>query len=531
MLNFLAICLLTNASVFANHTTDSLFRILDKAIENRTFYLQQKKQRIEALTNILEKTTVFQYTAQDEIYNRLFNEYRSYNYDSAFSCSMHLIKNAYCSGNMALIYKARIKIGFTLLSAGLFKETLDTLKNIKVQALPDSMRCEYYYLLARTYFDLCDYVNDSYYARLYNGMGNRQLDTAISFCESNKNTFLSLTGLKHLRNNEMPEARNCYEELMQSKTLEGHQYAIEASSLGYIYEHNQEPELAAQMLIRAAVADIQASIKETVAIRNLAEIVYKKGDNKRAYIYVKAALDDAYFYGARHRKVQISDILPSIEDRQLEIVMHQRKTFLIYSFSITILSLLVILFIFIIIRQLRILNKAKKYLSEANKRLSEINRNLLEANLIKEEYIGHFFDTISEYINRFEKLKININRKITTHQIEDIKDIIGSIDIKQEREQFYNSFDSIFLKIFPDFVDAFNQFLKDDQLISNAKHMLTPEIRIYALLRLGISDNDKIARFLGYSLNTIYSYKTRIRNRLTIPIDEFEKKLMSIKTI
>jgi DNA-binding CsgD family transcriptional regulator len=180
---------------------------------------------------------------------------------------------------------------------------------------------------------------------------------------------------------------------------------------------------------------------------------------------------------------------------------------------------------------LRILNKAKKYLSEANKRLSEINRNLLEANLIKEEYIGHFFDTISEYINRFEKLKININRKITTHQIEDIKDIIGSIDIKQEREQFYNSFDSIFLKIFPDFVDAFNQFLKDDQLISNAKHMLTPEIRIYALLRLGISDNDKIARFLGYSLNTIYSYKTRIRNRLTIPIDEFEKKLMNIKTI
>jgi DNA-binding CsgD family transcriptional regulator len=329
----------------------------------------------------------------------------------------------------------------------------------------------------------------------------------------------------------MKEARKCYEELLRSKTLDGHQYAIEASSLGYTYKYDQEPELATQMLIRAAIADIQASIKETVAIRNLAETVYKKGDNKRAYNYVKVALDDAYFYGARHRKVQISDILPNIEDRQLEIVMHQRKTFLIYSLSITVLSLLVILFIFIIFRQLRILNKAKKYLSEANKRLSEINRNLLEANLIKEEYIGHFFDTISEYINRFEKIKINVNRKITTHQIEDIKDIIATIDIKQEREQFYISFDSIFLKIFPDFVEAFNQFLKDDQLISNSKHMLTPEIRIYALLRLGISDNDKIARFLGYSLNTIYSYKTRIKNRLTIPIDEFEKKLMSIKTI
>jgi DNA-binding CsgD family transcriptional regulator len=531
VLIFLGICLLTDTGILANYTTDSLFKILDKEIENRSFYLQQKKQRIESLSYILSKTPALQYTAQDEIYNELFNEYRSFNYDSAFACSIHLISNAYLSKNKTLIYNSRIKIGFTLLSAGLFKETLDTLKNINVKTLSDSVKLEYYFLIARTYFDMSDYVNDNYYTKLYNTIGNQQLDNAISLCRNNKNKFLSLAGLKHLRNGEMKEARNCYEEILRSKTLDGHQYAIEASSLGHIYKNDKEPELATQMLIRAAIADIQASIKETVAIRNLAEIVYKKGDINRAYNYVKVALDDAYFYGARHRKVQISDILPSIEDRQLEIVKHQRKTFFIYSLCITVLSLLVILFVIIIFRQLRVLKKAKKYLSEANKRLTEINRKLLEANLIKEEYIGQFFDTIIAYINRFDKIKINVNRKISAHQIEDIKDIIATIDIKQEREQFYNNFDSIFLKLFPDFVEVFNQFLKDDQLISNSKHMLTPEIRIYALLRLGITDNDKIARFLGYSLNTIYSYKTRIKNRLAIPIDEFEKILLSIKTI
>jgi hypothetical protein len=528
---FLVICLSANMRIQANSTTDSLFKVLDKAIEDRSVYLQQKKQRIESLINILGKTSAMQFTTQDEINNQLFDEYSSFNYDSAFSCSIRLLNNAYRSRNKILIYKSGIKIGFTLLSAGLFKETLDTLENINVRELSDSLKREYYFLLARTYFDLSEYVNDNYYSKLYNTIGNKQLDTAISLCTNNKNEFLSLTGLKHLKNMEMKEARKCYEELLSSKVPEGHQYAIDASTLGHIYKYDNEPELATQMLIRAAIADIKASIKETVAIRNLAETVYKKGDNIRAYNYVKAALDDAYFYGARHRKIQISDILPNIEDRQLEIVKHQRKTFLIYSLSITVLSLLVILFIIIIFRQLSILKKARTYLSEANKRLSDTNRKLLEANLIKEEYIGHFFDTILEYINRFEKLKININRKITTHQIEDIKDIVASIDIKQEREIFYTDFDKIFVKIFPDFVEAFHQFLKDDQTISKSKHLLYPEIRIYALLRLGISDNEKIARFLGYSLNTIYSYKTRIKNRLTIPMDEFEKRLMNIKTV
>jgi hypothetical protein len=531
VLIFLCVCWATTSDVLAANATDSLLNILDKAIENRSFYLHQKRQRIDSLSNILSLTPANQFIAQDILYNNLFNEYRSYNYDSAFSCSVKLLRNAYLSKEKTLIYNSKIKIGFTLLSAGLFKETLDTLDNINLKNLSDSIMLEYYFLLARTYFDMSEYVDDSYYSKIYNVLGNAKLDSAISLCPYDKDKYLSLTGLRHLRNGELKEARKCYEELLQSKSLDGHQYAIEASSLGHIYKFDNEPELAMQMLIRASIADIQASVKETVAIRNLAEIVYKNGEVDRAYNYVKVALDDAYFYGARHRKIQISDILPSIEDRQLEIVKHQRKSFLIYSLSITILSLLVLLFIVIIFRQLNIVKKAKKYLTDGNKRLSEINAKLLEASLIKEEYIGHFFDVIFEYINRFEKLKTNINRKITTHQIDDIKDIVAAIDIKQEREEFYANFDSIFIKIFPDFVEAFNQYLKEDQLISNNKHMLTPEIRIYALLRLGISDNEKIARFLGYSLNTIYSYKTRIKNRLTIPMDEFEKRLMNIKTI
>jgi Domain of unknown function (DUF6377) len=530
-LMLLAICLLTGNHLLANQKTDSLYNALDNAIKNSTTYLQQKKNRIESLTIELHKTSNLRYTLQDRIYNDLYNEYSSFNYDSAFMYARHLLRNAYESKNNLLINKARIKVGFILLSSGLFKETLDTLDNVSLKSLPDSLRRDYYALLSRTYFDMADYANENYFSKLYNELGYQKIDSAISLSKENSENFLSLSGLKYLRKNSLKEARFFYEKLLKSKTLDGHQYAIEASSLGYIYKNDHEPELALQMLIRAAIADIEASIKETVAIRNVAEILYQEGDNKRAYNYVKLALEDANFYGARHRKIQISDILPSIEDKQNELLKHKNRTILIYSISATILSILVILFVIIIFRQLSIVKKAKKYLSGANARLSEINRKLLEANLIKEEYIGHFFDIISEYISRLEKLKVNVNRKIITHQIDDIKDIISTIDIKKEREQFYNSFDSIFLKIFPSFIEVFNSFVKDEKIVITPEQILPPEVRIYALIRLGIADNDKIARFLGYSLNTIYSYKTRIKNRLTIPMDEFEKKLMRIRTI
>ena len=522
----LSLGLLCHTFAFGNKTTDSLLVELDKVIANRASLLQAKNQRIEALSEILRKSSNISYYVRNDIYNELYAEYRSFNYDSAFTYSLRLLSNAYQSKSQLLIDKSRIKVGFTLLSAGLFKETLDTLDNISVSDLSDTVKIEYYSLLARTYFDMADYMGDRFYAPIYIKKGNQMLNSAIALCSDSSRMFLSLNGLKYLRDGDMKQARHVYEKLLKDKTLDGHQYAIEASSLSFIYKYDKEPELAMQMLIKAAIADIAVSTKETVALRNLAEIIYKNGDIDRAYKYVKVALEDAYFYGARHRKIQISDILPSIEDQQLEIVQHQRKTFFIYSLSITVLSLLIILFVFIIFKQVKNLRKAKKYLSLANDRLSEINHRLTEANMIKEEYIGHFFDTISDYINRLEKIKVNVDRKLTTRQFDSIKDVTVSIDIRKEREQFYHNFDSIFLKIFPNFMEEFNSYLKEEIIIQETNQLLTPEVRIYALIRLGFTNNEKIAKFLGYSLNTIYAYKTKIKNRLNIPAEEFERKLV-----
>jgi len=518
-------------NILSNNATDSLFAVLDKAIANRGNYQHNKVMRIEKLSNVLHQSSKFTYVIQDELYSKLFNEYSSFNYDSAFSYSIRLLKNGFQSKNPLLIDKSRIKVGFTLLSSGMFKETLDTLENVVVKDLPDSIKLEYYSLLARAYFDLADYSGDKYFTPLYNRKAIQMMDLALSLTDSSSANYLSMRGLKYLRIGNMKMARQSYEKLLRTKHLDGHQYAVETSSLSYIYKYDHEPELAIQMLIRAAIADLVVSTKETVAIRNLAEEVYQKGDTHRAYTYVKVALEDAYFYGARHRKIQISDILPSIEDRQLGIVEHQRNTFLIYALFISILSLVTITLGIIIFIQLKKLRKTKKFLSLANERLSLINKRLSEANLIKEEYIAYFFDIISAYIDRFEKMKVTIGRKITTRQVDDIRDIISVIDIKKERDEFYHNFDSIFLKIFPDFLKEFNSLLKEDSMFHDSGNFLTPEIRIYALIRLGFTDNNKIAKFLGYSLNTIYAYKTKINNKLNVSVEEFDKRLLNVSSI
>ena len=154
----------------------------------------------------------------------------------------------------------------------------------------------------------------------------------------------------------------------------------------------------------------------------------------------------------------------------------------------------------------------------------------MESNKIKEEYIGYCFHIASAFIDKIEKLKNQVDSRLTDHKYAEIRYIVNNINIKQEREELFHNFDRIFLRIFPNFVAEFNSFFKEeDQVRLKENELLNTDLRIYALIRIGISENEKIARILEYSVNTIYAYKTRIRNKSTVPNDEFEDRIMQIK--
>jgi hypothetical protein len=135
----------------------------------------------------------------------------------------------------------------------------------------------------------------------------------------------------------------------------------------------------------------------------------------------------------------------------------------------------------------------------------------------------------SEYIEKMETFRKTVYRKITSRQFDDLADMMKSSDVKKERESLFHNFDKIFLKLFPHFVDEFNSFFREeDRIILKSDELLNPDLRIFALMRLGITDNEKIARFLNYSVNTIYTYKTKIKNKVQGQRDLFEEMMQGV---
>jgi cell division protein FtsB len=546
--NFLILfTLLFSLTTYAQTPVDSLLGELDRTLEKREEYLKKKQELIAIIKKQLvagdEKSALL---VRYSVSNQLFEEYKSFIYDSAFSYARILLQTAYSLKEDSVINDAKVKVGFTLLSAGMFKEALDTLNSVEAKSLTKDSKIEYYAILARTYYDLADYANDNYFSERYDKKGNAYLQEAIELCDTNSIQGLLLKGLKYMRIRDISNAISTFEQVLKRPELTKHESAIASSSLSFMYRLSNNPEKAKEYLAKAAIYDITSSIRETVAIRDLAQVLYDEGNVERSYKYVKVALEDAYFYGAQHRKIQIANLLPIIQGTQLKIVEGQKKDLFYYSITATILALFIILFAVIIYLQYRKLAGAKlaltrshqnlektnAQLAEANFKLGETNNILEDANKIKEEYIGSFFKIISEYIAKIEKFKNTIDRKISQKKIEDIRDLVNNMNLKPEREQLYQTFDQTFLKIFPGFVEQFNSlFNPEDQLVLDEKQSLPTELRIFALIRLGITDTEKIAGILDYSVNTIYAYKTRMKNKSIVENEKFEEQLMRIRAI
>ena len=467
---------------------------------------------------------------QYAVYNKLYYEYRTFKYDSAFAYVVKLQQAARQLQDPVKVSHARLQLGFTLLSSGMYKEALDSLNAVDPAFMPDSIKADYYGLMARACYDLSGYTQDSYYSSRYNKAGEMYVDSALAFLNAGNIRFFELRGMKRSSTNELEKASADFKTILDKFNPSLHQYAMAANSLGNIYYRTGQTDKAIDMMARAAIADIQGNVKEGVALMTLADYLYQHGDESRAYAYIKQALADADFYGAKQRKIQVAAILPIIEGERLATVEEQRSRLLVYSVAVTLLSLLVVFFAGIIFRQLKQLKEAKRTVTEAYHTLQETNDKLIEANKIKEEYIGYFFNFNSEYLDKVEKLKNGIEKKLAAKKYDEIGYVMKSVNLKKEREALYLSFDKIFLRLFPNFIPEFNAYFREeDKIIPKDKDSLNIELRIFALIRLGIHDHDQIARILEYSVNTIYTYKTRVKNRSVLPNEEFESKIMAIK--
>ncbi len=528
-MKYLVTCLLLLVAreLFCQQDNRQLLQELNLVIESAPRYDSAKQLSIEALRPPLAHASG---RSLFEVYRCLFEAYKIFNYDSAYRFAKEQYDLAAGLRNDTLINTARINLGFSLLSAGMYKETLETLGAVRISTLSDSARAGYYSLLGRFYYDLGDFDKDVNYTPGYIGQGNAYLDSALRIYPDTSFEYAYYRGLQEIKSANNDLARQTFRALLQRPRLTDHEMALTASTLSDIYIQRNENDSAINLLIQAAIADIRSSTRETSAIFNLAVLLYKKGDVKNAYTCIQRAIADATFYGARQRKVQVSAILPLIEGERVNIAESQKQKWLTYAAVVTFLLAVVIVLVIALLRQVKKVKLSRKALMEAHARLQQINGQLMESNTIKEEYIGYFFNYNSDFFSRIERFKRNLDQKIADRKIDEIRFLVNNINLKQERDDLLKSFDKVFLTLFPGFVNGFNALFKpEDQVHLKDSELLNTDLRIFALIRMGITDNEKIAHILEYSVNTIYTYKTKIRNKSIVPNDEFESRIMELK--
>lgn len=505
---------------------------LKTAILEKERYVKQKQQNISSLRRRLIANQGADTQVKFDLNNALYQQYKSFVFDSAFFYSKRLIELGYEMNDKALVGYSKTNLGFTLLSAGMFKEAFDTLNTVIVKELTDSTKLEFYALMARALYDNSDYNQDNYYSKLYVKNANTFVDFAISLADPDSYHYLYLNGLRNLRVEKTDEAIQYLNKLLtKDKNISSHEYAITTSTLSYLHLKLGDTTRAVVLLASACVSDIQNAIKETSALTSLAQLMYETGDIEQAYLYINESMQDAQYYGAIQRMSQVGNILPIISAAKLNNVDQQRRKLLIYSIGLSVLAVLIIAFAVITIMQKSRLSTKDEIIKQNNDQLRQANSLLSETSKIKDEYLGFYFDSNARNLNKMSELKKKIESKLLDKKYDDIRYVLKKLDLKKEHEELFNNFDEAFVKIFPNFLNRFNSLFEEDKQFRPEKgQILSPEVRIFALIRIGITDSDRLANILGYSVNTIYAYKNRIKSQSTVPNNEFEDRVMNIQS-
>jgi len=264
---------------------------------------------------------------------------------------------------------------------------------------------------------------------------------------------------------------------------------------------------------------------------------YAAGDLSDAFKYAQAAIDDALFSNVQFRTAQMAEFYSIINASYQAKEARSKSTLQHYMLLISLLSVVLALLFAYLYKQLRKLSRTKEELSQANLRLTQLNdelndknAQLSDSNDLKEQYIARFFDLCSLYIDKMDSYRKTLNRLAQNRQFDELfKRLKSTSMMENELDELYKNFDAIFLNLYPTFVADFNSLLIPEERIAlRPGDLLNKELRIYALLRMGITDSAKIASFLRCSLSTVYNYRTKMRNKAALSREKFEKMVSEI---
>lgn len=522
----------------AKNTTFPTLEDLDKVVANQQIYTNARLRMLDSLKSDLRKADDLhkKYAIEKE----LFAGYQSFVVDSALLYAQKKLSLAQRLNDAEELSYSYLDVASMLIKGGNYKEANEVLQRLNVRNASSNLRNYYYTVNQDLYTTLQTVSLTANERKLYNEKSSLYKDSILS---------LKLDPSVWVVTDRMMD-KHRYKDALQillkeypTLNVDDRRMAYVAYSISDIYRLMGNREKEKQYLIVSAIADIKSAVKEYISLRRLATLLYEDGDIERSYLYMKRALEDAIYCNARLRVIEVSDIMPIINKAYEDKTQREKHVTLLALVSISVLSLMLIGLVFLLRRQMKKLSitqralrdknaelyKLNDVLSKTNDALSESNDSLSEASRIKDMYIAQFMTECSTYIDKMELYRKQLRKVATTGSKTELLDLLKSPTfIEKEVDAFFATFDATFLSLFPNFVYDFNQLLlPESQVVNKKDKRLNTELRICALIRLGISDNERLAAFLRCSKATIYSYRSRTRLKSLQP-DLFEEQLMNL---
>lgn len=435
------------------------------------------------------------------------------------------------------LYSARMRVAEVMIGTGMYKEGLEILEDIPQEELGAIDMFYYYNLYHKVYTLMASYAFSEELQASYSRLAYQYKDSILRVKRPDSQGYQLTLGDKLLYEGKYDEAIGVLEGCYDIHSQKDFSLAIPSVALASVYGAKGDHKQEKKYLTISAIADVQSGTKEYISLWKLANLLYGEGDIERAYTYMECSMQDATFCNARYRTMEISGMLPVINSTY-EAKLHEEKEQLVTLFIwISILAAVLLVALVYIYHQMKRLSLARKTMDDMNKELKHINGDLQEqnarlqeSNRVKEEYIGYVFNMCSVYIDKQEEFRKMLARKVKAGQLDDlVKTIHSTTFVTGELKEFFHTFDSVFLKLYPKFVNDFNNLLQENERIYPKEgELLTPELRVFALIRLGISDSGKIATFLHYSSQTVYNYRLKVRSKSFLSKEDFLNMVQKI---
>lgn len=522
---------------------EMLLRDLDKLVEKKEEYRQVRFKEIDDLNQ--QKSHL---NASDPnpllvgIYEQLYQNYSHFQSDSA----LHYINLLLATDD---IKNNKVKYTNTMLNrAEMLAVTGDY---TGANAITDKICANDLDTLTRTrYYHVCRTINGwmADYMRHMPDLESALIDLTAHYRDS----IISIERDEISRNIVIADRFQNNDQCDSAlQILTETEQKAEGQQLSYIYyilsevcKKQKKPDLQFYYLALTAIEDLKRGVTEYTALQTLAAILFEQGDVDRAYKYMFCSLEDANFCGARLRSVEVSEIYPIVEKAYKKSQLRALHTQSIITGSIAIIAIILVIGLVFLNRKNKVLDHTRKQLADANMQLEaannllgntnsdlqKANSNLKTMDRIKEDYIAIYLSRCRDYLEDIDKYRKSVLKLAKSKQHDGLMKLLKDDSFfSDEQLRFYKDFDEAFLELHPKFVEGFNALLtEEDKIVPKKGEKLTTELRIFALIRMGVSDTAQIAHFLNYSMPTIYNYRSRIKNKSRYDKEEFEERLMQL---